>query len=284
MSLNSCPFCEQVNPADAKFCNACGGALHLVPCARCGAVNDVTASTCYQCHGQLPGRRTDERDPASLAAEVSRPLPRRRSQVIVGIAVFAAIAVLGYYSYRQRSLVDAPQPPAASSEASGRGGSAGAGVIGRDAAAGDTTPAKVDDIAQPASPASSPPGTPLADRTPAVGSEQRADRETVELRQEKAAAGLSARPQAADAATAGRRAPPRQELCTEAAAALGLCTMTPDQKTQAEAAAAIKAAIARPQATDAGKAGPQEPPRQDACTEAVAALGLCAPAPTQRRE
>ena len=149
MFPNSCPFCEQVNPADSKFCNACGGALHLVPCPRCGAVNDVTATTCYQCHGQLPGRGTDALDPALPAAEVSRPLPRRRSRVIVGTAVLAAIAVLGYYSYRQLSLVDAPQPPAASSEASGRGGSAGAGVIGRDAAAGDTTPAKADDIAGP---------------------------------------------------------------------------------------------------------------------------------------
>ena len=77
--------------------------------------------------------------------------------MIVGTAVLAAIAVLGYYGYRQRSLVDAPQPPAASSEASDRGGSAGAGVIRRDAAAGDTTPAKADDSAEPASPATSPP-------------------------------------------------------------------------------------------------------------------------------
>ena len=117
-----------------------------------------------------------------------------------------------------------------------------------------------------------------------MGGEQRADRETVELRQAKAAAGPPASPQAADGAKAGRRAPPRQELCTEAAAALGLCTMTPDQKKQAEAAAAIKAAIARPEATDAGKAGRQELPRQETCAEAVAALGLCTPAPTQRRQ
>ena len=165
-----------------------------------------------------------------------------------------------------------------------RGGPAGAGAIGRDAEAGDTTPAKADDIAQPASPASLQPGTPLVERTPEAGGEQRADRETVELRQAKAAAGPPASPQAADGAKAGRRAPPRQELCTEAAAALGLCTMTPDQKKQAEAAAAIKAAIARPEATDAGKAGGQEPPRQEACAEAVAALGLCTPAPTQRRQ
>jgi hypothetical protein len=284
MSLNSCPFCEQVNPADAKFCNACGGALHLVPCPRCGAVSDVTASTCYQCHSQLPKRGTDELGTAAPVAEVSKALPRRNPRVIVGTAVLAAIVVLGYYSVRQLPLVDAPEPQPASSEASVRGGSAGAGVIGRDATAGDMTPTKADDIAQPARPASSPPRTPLVEPTPEVGSEQRADRETVEPPQTKSAAGLSARPQAADAAKAGGRAPPRQELCTVAIAALGLCTMTPDQKKEAEAAAAIKAAIARPEATDAGKSGRQELPREEACAEAVAALGLCTPAPTRRRE
>lgn len=284
MSLNSCPFCEQANPADAKFCNACGGALHLVPCPRCGAVSDVTATACYQCHGQLPGRKADALDTALPAAEVSKALPRRYPRVIVGTAVLAAIVVLGYYGYLQRSLVDVPQPPAASSEASGGGGSAGAGVIRRDAGASDATPAKADDSAGPVSPATTPPETPLAVPPRAAANQPSAGRETVELRQEKAAAGLSARPQAADAATAGRRAPPRQELCTEAVAALGLCTMRPDQKKEAEAAAAIKAAIARPKATDAGKAGQQEPSRQEACTEAVAALGLCTPAPTQRRE
>jgi hypothetical protein len=44
-----CAFCQRVNPADSKYCNACGAPLPLVPCARCGAVNDPGASTCYQC-------------------------------------------------------------------------------------------------------------------------------------------------------------------------------------------------------------------------------------------
>jgi hypothetical protein len=276
MSLNRCPFCEQVNPAGAKFCNACGGALHLVPCPRCGAVSDVTATTCYQCHSQLPGPGTDELGTAAPVAEVSTALPHRTPRVIVGTAVLAAVVVLGYFSVRQLPLVDAPEPQPANSEARVRGGLAGAGVIGRDAAAGDTTPAKADDVARPASPASSPPGTPLVEPTPEVGSEQRAERETVELRQARAAAAPFARPQAADAAKAGSRAPPRQELCTEAAAALGLCTMNPVQKKGAEAAAASKAAIGRPEATGAGKAGarslvkPAKP-----CSAEKRILGFC---------
>jgi len=251
MSVNSCPFCEQVNPADAKFCNACGGALHLVPCPRCGAVSDVTATTCYQCNGPLGGRGTGEAEPMPPAAEAPKPVPRR-PQVLVGSAVLAAIAVLGYYGYRQSSPVEVPQPPPASSEAA---------------------PAKADDGAQTASPAAPPPETPLADR---------ADQQPEESRRPNAAAGLIARPKAADAGTAGRQAPPRQEVCTDAVAALGLCTMTPEERNLAEAVAAVKAAAASPEASEPGAAGQREPQRQGECTEAVAALGLCTPASTQR--
>jgi len=271
MSLNRCPYCEHGNPADAKFCSACGGALHLVPCPRCGAVSDVTATVCYQCHGQLPGRGTDALDSVLPAAEVSRPVPRRRSRVIVGTAVLAAIGVLGYNSYRQRSPVDAPQPAAASSEASGRGSPAGAGVGRRDAAAGDTTPAKADDSARPASPATRLPETPLAGPTRAAANQPRADRQPVESRETKVTAAPIASPQVIDAGKAGRQKVSRPEACTESIASLGLCTPESVQMKEAETAAA-------------GKAGVQELPRQEACTEAVAALGLCAPIPTQRRE
>ena len=48
-----CAFCQRVNPADSKYCNACGAPLPLVPCARCGAVNDPGALACYQCAAPL---------------------------------------------------------------------------------------------------------------------------------------------------------------------------------------------------------------------------------------
>lgn len=276
MFPNSCPFCEQFNPEDAKFCSACGGALHLVPCPRCGAVSDVKAATCYQCHGQLPGRGTDALDPAPPAAEAPRPLPRRPSRVMVGTAVVAAIAVLVYYGYRQRSLVDAPEPQAASSDASGRGAPAGAGAIRRDAVVGDTTSPNADNSVRLASPATSPPETPLADPTRETEIPPRAVRRPVESRNATAAAAPIARSQATDAGKSRRLEPPRPVACTQSVAALGLCPPESVQKKEAETAAAIRA-IARPQANAAGKVGGQEPPRQAACTEAVAALGLCTP-------
>jgi ribosomal protein L40E len=282
MFPNTCPFCDHGNPADAKFCSACGGALHLVPCPRCGAVSDVTATTCYQCHSQLPGRGTDALEPALPAAEASGPLPRRHARLMVGTAVVAAIAVLGYYGYRQRSLVEAPHPPATGSEASRPGAISGAGVIRRDAAAGDTKSAKADDSA-PTSPATSSPKTPLAGPTRAAGNQPRAGRQPVESREAKADAAPTARSQAINVGRVSERGPSRPVACTESVAALGLCPPESSQKKEAETAAATRS-MARPQANAAGKTGGQEPPRQEACTEAVAALGLCTPGPTQRRE
>lgn len=260
-SLTRCPYCKQDNPAESRSCSACGGALHLprhlAPCPRCGAVGPVKATVCYWCSGELPRRGA-----------------LRPSRVIAGTAVLAAIAVIGYYTFRQFSPADAPQPPAASSDASGRGAPAAAGFIGRDAAAGDTKSADADNGAALASPAISPSGTPLAAPARAAAIQPRAGRQP-EPREAKATAAVIPRPQPTNAGRAGEQGPSRPEACTEAAAALGLCAMKPVQKKEADK---------RPQTIGAGKAGGQEPPRSQTCTEAVAALGLCPPRPTQRRE
>ena len=58
----ACPWCERINPPDAKFCNACGTPIHLVSCAHCGAVNDPLASNCHQCAAVLL-----EKKPGGLA-------------------------------------------------------------------------------------------------------------------------------------------------------------------------------------------------------------------------
>ena len=278
MSVIRCPYCEQGNPAEARFCNACGGALHLPPhlasCARCGTVNPVAATVCCWCRAQLPGRK-GALVPVSPSAEVSTSLPRRRSRVIAGTAVLAALAVVGsalvvagYTTYRQRSLADAPQPPAASSEASGGGAPAGAGFIGLDAVADEPKSASADNSAGLTGLATSPPGTPLAAPVRTAANPPRADRQPVKSQEAKAS----------------DPGPLRPEACTDAAAALGLCPTQSVQKKEPETAAAVEAPIKRPQTSDAGNAGGQEPPRPQTCTEALAALGLCAPKPTQRRE
>ena len=252
MSLIRCRYCEHDNPVDSKFCGSCGGALtlpsYLASCPRCGTVNPVTATVCCWCNSQLSARKSS---------------PHGRSRAIVATAALAVVAVLGgYYTYRQSSHAEAPLPSAASSDPSGRGVPAGAGLLDGDAADGATKSVSADGGAGLASPATSPFGAPTAEPVRAAASQARAGRQPV-------------KPQEAKASQPG---PFRAEVCAEAAAALGLCVTKSVQKKEP---AAIEAAIKRPQATDAGA---QEPPHPQTCTDGVAALGLCTPRPTQRRE
>lgn len=182
---------------------------------------------------------------------------------MIAAVAFVAIVVGGFYGYRQSPQVDASQPAAASSAPP--------------AAAPTAT-------AQPQGPFIAPSETAAANRAPAAVPEPSADPQPEESRRPNAAAGHIARPRPAAAAKAGSQASPRKEVCSDAAAALGLCTMTPEDRKPAEAVAAVKAAAASPGATEPGKAGPQEAPRGEGCTEAVEALGLCTPAATRRGE
>jgi hypothetical protein len=280
MSLSACPFCSHGNPADAKFCSACGGQVNLVPCPHCAAVNDIVATTCYHCKRPLRGRANVVPDAAPgvapvsvpLAAPASRPVSRPTSRVLVGTLVLGTMAALGYIGYTQFFRIAPAPPPTAGSASSDRSGSVAAGVIGREVATGDVTPAKAEVPALPASPAAAPSEAPPADPAfvaPVLSRAARRAADAREAKEAKAAADLVAPSPAADAGRPGGQQQTRQEPCTAAAAALGLCV-----------AKDVTGADARAQAGDTGKAaGGQEPPRQQVCTEAVAALGLCTPGP-----
>lgn len=82
MEIVHCSFCKHGNPADAKFCNACGSSLALRLCEACGAIDNVAASACYKCgHAFAPSAgevAPDEGEaqglrPAAQAEEPSRP-------------------------------------------------------------------------------------------------------------------------------------------------------------------------------------------------------------------
>ena len=60
-----CPFCDHNNGASAKFCSECGSPLHLQPCGHCSAINHRSDACCYHCGAALA-------DPvASSAAETA---------------------------------------------------------------------------------------------------------------------------------------------------------------------------------------------------------------------
>jgi hypothetical protein len=245
MVLNRCPFCEQPTAPDAKFCSACGGALHLLPCPSCGAVNDATASACYQCCARLREPETEAPDAVVPAAEVLAPWRPGYPRIGAGAAILAVIGALGYYSYLQHSPGELPPPPAASGAAAGV--VPAAGTLRRDAA--PEAPARSDAATPQPEPSRASPA-------PAAASPPRAERKAVESPRAKPAAVPTGSPALA--------------ACTEAVAALGLCHRESVEKKE--------------MAASAGGLAPGQEPRDETCTKAVAALGLCTPASTRRRK
>jgi ribosomal protein L40E len=232
MFVETCRFCEHVNPPDAKFCNACGGALHLMPCSRCGAVNDATATTCYQCHSQLPGRVNGAPEvPLQPTAEPPSALPRPHSRAFVGTAIFAVVVVAGYFSYRQASHPGAVEPTGASSRVDGRGSPDSAGVSPRNAIAGVTAPSKRDDSIGSVSTAAAQPKIPLGGAAPVSANQLREGGQSVESGVARVAAAQAARTKATNEGRGSERVPPRLVACTKAVTALGLCTLKPVQET-----------------------------------------------------
>lgn len=204
--LNQCPYCDHVSPANSKFCNECGAALHLKPCPHCGAVNDVTlTSACARCNGALnEGTAVALVEPAAprptLASSTSPPLR-------LLLVAMLALGGLGLYAFQQKQpgpqLVPQPVPPAAApvrAEA----------VPQAETATAVTTPL----INVPESGASE---ALLAATPPAAG-------------QPAVAPKVAARPRPDPNPGSGSGIePPAPNIgpCTDAVAALGLCTPTP---------------------------------------------------------
>ncbi len=236
MFFNECRFCDHRNPAAAKFCSACGGALHLVPCPHCGAVSDIAATVCYQCRGQLPGHMTDALEPAPAATSVATgatpaspasnngtSLFRLPSLLILGVAgVVALIGVTGYYDQQHRA-VEETRPLSAGSEASERGTPAT-----RDPKEGAViaTPQDVSEGSEGSEAKPAPPERACTDAAAALDL-----CETQPVRPREAGTSLQAGKSSSriTGAEAGTQDPPRVK-CTEAVTALGLCTTEPTQR------------------------------------------------------
>lgn len=264
--LQTCPFCEHSNPADSKFCNHCGGALHLVPCPQCGAVSDLKATSCYQCHGRLPGRGSTAVTVVPQAdAEPPRPRLLTHAPAIVGMAIFAVIALVSFYSYHQVSYSGDRVSPEVASAASGK------------ASAAEKAPARRDESIRPASPEKIQPTRPLAIAAPEVIKPSIDIRQRGELGRVRVVPPPVTHTRGAYEDTPSELGPSRSSACTAAVAALGLCALKPAQKISVSASGTSKPVVAGFKAVDSGKAGREEARRQDACTQGATALGLCPP-------
>jgi len=192
---------------------------------------------------------------------VSGTVPRRRrSGAIVGMMVLAALAVVGYYAYRQHLAVDAAQVPAATGETTARTGPVGGGsIVGPEA-----DPVRQAPIAS-TSPVDTPPA-PIREDSAETGDTRRGGSD---MKDATPGNGTGSGKLPSAAATRGTENPQRAGRGSERSP---------------EAAAAAAVLIPRAQTPGAGTRIEPPPPRLGPCTEAVAALGLCAPEPTQRRE
>ena len=264
-SLTLCQYCEHANPADAKFCAGCGAPLHLIPCPHCGAVNQKTSKTCYQCHGELresteillastPANASEEaaNDAESTALPspyAPQPPPRQRQPVFVVVIIFMAFAAAAYFAYQQRGTVDGKASPADATTAADKtpdtsAANASAGAISKalpastppavaptplplPADAGKTVPSdqvaplvalknsKVDDTREAAAPAN-----------PVNRASAGRSRSGISRRDAQAAPAVSTE---VFTPASGRieKKSPQTVPCTEAIAALGLCTPVP---------------------------------------------------------
>ena len=262
-SLTLCQYCEHANPADAKFCTGCGAPLHLIPCPQCGAVNQKTSKTCYQCHGELresteillasaPATASEEAagnadSTAMLASLYASPPPTPQRQPLFVVAIiFVAFAAAAYFAYQQRSPVDAQKttetatrpenPPTSSKTTEPAATNASVGIINMAPPAMKPavapTPAPEVLVEKPASLPSVEPGE-------AGGQSQRQSTGTPRVRTSRRSVPAEPVISAESPGTAGggRTVPsaasgiekpsPRTGPCTEAIAALGLCTSGP---------------------------------------------------------
>ncbi|CAN5185744.1 hypothetical protein BH11PSE10_BH11PSE10_11880 [soil metagenome] len=224
-----CPYCAHVSPDDSKFCNECGAALHLAPCPYCGAVNDVSLmDACARCNGNLhptpetaPEEPDESQAPAAsdeAAATAPAPEPARRLPAVKarpwplllgGMVLMVGASVAAYIAYQQRSAPSAKSIAiieAVVREAlEARPAAAPASSAERPAAAraSEMTAAAFEPEAAPPQPRLRPPSKVVITRRPV---------------------------EAAPGAPRKAVAPPPAKIgpCTEAVAALGLCSSGPD--------------------------------------------------------
>ena len=96
MDIVNCSFCKHGNPADAKFCNACGSSLALQLCEACGAIDNVSATACHKCGHPFAPRSgvaaadTDAAQSLTPAAQAEESAAARRSPW----KLFALLAVI----------------------------------------------------------------------------------------------------------------------------------------------------------------------------------------------
>ena len=207
----------------------------------------------------------------SVAARTEAVRSKRRKVVSAAtVVVGAVVAVSAYFVSRQRPVGDMTGLPGGSTEATGGRGSptdvgsrvdANAGSSGRAPAASMPGPTATN------AHAAGPPSPPFVER-----SVDAVDRDP---------------PAAVGIAPGGEKTELRASSQSKATLAAGAARATTSKRgvsKRAMESPEATAALARSRTAPAGTLIEKPPPHPGPCTPAIAALGLCTPEPTQRRE
>jgi len=190
-----------------------------------------------------------------------RIVPRRGLAVIVGTVVFAVLAAAGYYAYRERPV---PQVPRASGVVKDSGSPAAAGALVNPSVSGSD-------------------GVPSASTpTRAVMPPVAADARPIAPAREGSATAIRS-----GTAPPGDARSPATAPFARSSGGTTTRAQRPDAQARdsSEAATPVPTGAARPRPADAAPGIlERQPPRVGPCTDAIAALGLCAPEAIQRRE
>jgi hypothetical protein len=142
-----CAFCSHASPAGSRFCNECGAPLKLNLCGNCEAINHRGVANCHKCGAELSNASSSDvlennspfgdsvgapesttviaaMSPATDAMpgpEAKPALPLRRRSASFLVLPLIAIAAAAYYAYHNRDVVppeSSVRHPRAISEAS----------------------------------------------------------------------------------------------------------------------------------------------------------------------
>jgi Double zinc ribbon len=243
-----CAFCDHRNPGGAHFCNECGARLDLTQCWLCEAVNDRSAVVCHKCNAPLtepmPAVAPIVPQAITVAVEPSVTAPPARKRLLPGVALatvcFVALAAGAMY-FATRTEPPALHDMTAASPAP-------------EAASPAPETSQPDDAAMPVGAAEAPASEDKPGSEPAVieagnaspegtAVTQTAPRPSAQKRVEKATRARPAQREPNRVAGAPRSlltTPPRNTVpnsqrtrrCTDAVAALGLCSRDNPERSQ----------------------------------------------------
>ena len=258
MDIVHCSFCKHSNPADAKFCNACGSSLELQLCEACGAIDNVSATVCHKCgrpFAPRSGVAAADKDeahsvaPAAQAGEdLARP-PRSPWKLFALLALIVAGALVIYprVAGDEAGLPGIHPPAAVEAEA---GAKAEADLPPPDSPAEEAT----ETAPSQAAPETADAALPATETTPSAADALPAD---IEPAEDVPAAAIEAMEEAQ------LEPPSPTEAPTESAQQAAPAPTIAAQPTQANEADTTSTSAAAPQATPTG------------CSPAIDALGLC---------